>query len=246
MALSLTKFNLLTNKRCLLCQQSSNTLICQVCHKDLLLFDLQACQFDLLNYPAIYRDMQKTLVAVQVERLIAINFYHWPFSSLLSDFKHNKKGYCGKLLADLFVETLGDRQDWWPELLLPIPLFWRRWMKRHFNQSLEAVKWISDQTEIPWRADHLRRIKHTQTQQALSKAQRAKNMQSAFECDPLTKINRIALFDDVVTTGATLQSAVKSIRRSNPDIQIQIWSFCVTPAQPSTISDFSQWYKINT
>jgi ComF family protein len=97
-------------------------------------------------------------------------------------------------------------------VLLPVPLSNQKIAKRGFNQSEVIAQAISKYTGIPI-AHELLRIKNTDTQTKKSRFQRYTNMTEAFEVLDAKNIagKQIILVDDVVTTGATLESCAKAI-----------------------------------
>jgi ComF family protein len=94
------------------------------------------------------------------------------------------------------------------DLIVGVPLHKSRLKERGYNQADEFGKGISEGTEIPFSAEVLQRNRSTQTQTKKSRFKRFLNTQFVFEVkDPsLIAGKRIALVDDVLTTGSTLTS----------------------------------------
>jgi ComF family protein len=111
--------------------------------------------------------------------------------------------------AELFPET---------DVIVPVPLHWRRLWARRFNQSALLANIIAEQAGIPVAHDALRRAKPTPQQVGLSKADRALNVQGAFRVDASGKIaidgKRVLLVDDVLTSGATVDTSVRALLRA--------------------------------
>ena len=102
------------------------------------------------------------------------------------------------------------------DLIVPIPLHWTRYAWRWFNQAHEMANSISKKSEKPV-VSALVRNKRTRFQAEFSRAERAENVKNIFtlKVNPaLLKDEHILLVDDVMTTGATLKEAVKTLRRS--------------------------------
>jgi predicted amidophosphoribosyltransferase len=77
------------------------------------------------------------------------------------------------------------------------------------------------------------RCKSTPAQTDLSATQRRKNLRNAFEVDEaaqqrLKSYKHVALFDDVITTGSTMNGAYRCLRKHHPNLKIDIWSICLT------------------
>ncbi|GHB94967.1 ComF family protein [Cerasicoccus arenae] len=101
-------------------------------------------------------------------------------------------------------------------ILVPIPLHSLRERERGYNQSLLIARQMAEASGCAL-APALRRVKHTETQTRLDRAQRQANMRAAFALDPKTKIDptaRYILVDDVFTTGSTLNSAAQELCRA--------------------------------
>lgn len=117
--------------------------------------------------------------------------------------------------ADLFVNDLCIIEKLKVDALIPVPLSPHREQKRGFNQSLDLAEEINKLTDIPV-YDLLMREKDTKPQSKCSKEERRTNIKGSIslkrqECYPLLK--RIAIIDDIYTTGATIEECIKVIRQ---------------------------------
>jgi ComF family protein len=99
------------------------------------------------------------------------------------------------------------------QCILPVPLHPKRLREREFNQSVLLARPLAARLGIPVDLDAVERVVHTPPQSASTEAERRKNLRGAFrvrkpEC---VKGRSILLFDDVYTTGATLEELARSL-----------------------------------
>jgi ComF family protein len=119
----------------------------------------------------------------------------------------------GRWMARAGRELLADA-----DALIPVPLHWRRLWARRFNQAAALAKVIAESCNVPVLHGALRRVRPTVQQVGLSKPQRADNVQGAFGVPPERKADvagrRLVLIDDVLTSGATLDTCTRALLRA--------------------------------
>jgi len=104
------------------------------------------------------------------------------------------------------------------DVLVPVPLHWRRAWRRRYNQSGALARVVERQTGVKLVPDALKRIRPTQQQIGLSRPQRASNVQGAFKVaaagQALIAGRRVVLIDDVLTSGATVDACARALLRA--------------------------------
>jgi ComF family protein len=129
----------------------------------------------------------------------------------------------GRWMARAGKELLGEA-----DMLVPVPLHWRRGWSRRYNQSGALARVISRQSGARVAAESLRRVRATEQQIGLSRAQRASNVQGAFKvvADRMADIQgrRVILVDDVLTTGATVDACARALLRAKA-AQVDVLTF---------------------
>ena len=104
------------------------------------------------------------------------------------------------------------------EVVIPVPLHWRRMWARRFNQSAALAKLVAGSRAVPVSYTALKRVKATPQQVGLSKAERAANVQGAFRVDASGKADiarrHVVLVDDVLTSGATVDACSRALLRA--------------------------------
>lgn len=103
------------------------------------------------------------------------------------------------------------------DVLVPVPLHWRRGWSRRFNQSGLLAREIEQLSRVLLAPDALRRVKPTRQQVGLSRSQRAENVQGAFKVATERRAEiegrHVVLVDDVLTSGATLDACARALLR---------------------------------
>jgi ComF family protein len=112
------------------------------------------------------------------------------------------------------------------DAIVPVPLHALRLWTRRFNQAAALARAIARQTGKPFEPGLLARVKATRSQVGLSREQRAQNVQGAFRTPPGAHVKgrRIALVDDVLTSGATANAAARALLRAGA-VQVDLIVF---------------------
>ncbi len=144
-------------------------------------------------------------------------YYEAELSSLIRGFKFHHRRNLLQLLAHLLVDAF--HESWEPsefDCAVPIPLHWRRKRERGFNQSALLAKAMESLQGLPCFESALSRIRATTPQVGLTDAARLENLKGAFMCRNPESVagKRVLLVDDVMTTGATVESASLALLRA--------------------------------
>lgn len=157
-----------------------------------------------------------------------------------SDYRHitQRIKYNGNIEAGVFFgNILGEKlasgslfQD--VDLIIPVPLHWRRHWKRGYNQAQVIAEGISARLGAPVRSDILIRPRSTKSQTRLSIEEKSLNVKNAFRLHKrcrvsipheLSGIRHILLVDDVFTTGSTALACFTALRSVfPPSVRISI------------------------
>lgn len=137
---------------------------------------------------------------------------------LIYALKYRNRKRVGEFLGHLLGKELV--QVGWPaqiDAIVPVPLHIQKERKRGFNQSLLIAEGISKATGISVDSHMLVRTRKTDTQTNKTRPERVKNMENAFAVNLNALATRqqdphILLVDDVLTTGATLESCALALR----------------------------------
>ena len=173
--------------------------------------------------------------APPLTRTVAVADYGFPWDRLLSAFKYSGHAELATPLARLMARAVRDADPPRPDLLLPVPLAAPRLQERGYNQAWELARRLPallDAPALKARADLLLRLRDTPHQTGLTRAQRLANLRHAFLVEPrladaLTG-QRVALVDDVLTTGATAATAALCLLEAGA-AEVQLWVLARTP-----------------
>lgn len=119
------------------------------------------------------------------------------------------------------------------DAIVPVPLHALKLWTRRFNQAAALARAVARRTGKPFEPGLLARVKATRSQVGLSREQRAQNVQGAFRTPPGARVKgrRIALVDDVLTTGATANAAARALLRAGAlHVDLVVFARVVTGA----------------
>ena len=131
----------------------------------------------------------------------------------LHELKYRQARFLAELAADLLARSLASR-PLQVDLLVPVPLSRARHRERGYNQSELIAGKLSEQVGVPMLADVLERVRDTPPQVGRSAAERRENVRGAFSVRRPDAVSgrRMALIDDVATTGATLVACAEPLK----------------------------------
>ncbi len=221
---------------CLLCQcrirhpksdSSSYFGVCHYCQADLPLIetccqrcsiplpvDLDLCGVCLSSSPAY----DKTLCAVTYE-------YHIP--ELIHRFKTRHDNAVGRLFSELMLSRT-QHETANIDCIIATPMHWQRNLLRGNNHSYLLAKKVGQELGIPLQRHLLQRHHPTPVQKTLSAKQRKKNLKNAFYSSAAVSGLRIAIIDDVMTTGSTMHEMAKTLKLEGAR-EVHCWAVARTP-----------------
>jgi ComF family protein len=165
-------------------------------------------------------------------RTIAAFDYAPPWDALVGCFKFHAGLDLVPVFADRLLHAVRRAGGAPPDLVLAVPLSDARLRERGYNQAWELARRIGRGLRRPADPTLLVRAKDTAHQTTLAWAQRESNVRGAFVVDPLRARGLrgadIALVDDVITTGATVAEAARTLLRAGA-ARVQVWVVARTP-----------------
>ena len=212
---------------CILCQAASgDRLVCAACERDLASPE-HACPRCALPDSGDVECGACLAGPPHYEATRAVFTYTYPVDVLVQALK-----YGGQLaLAAWFAQKL--QQRIFPadavDLIVPLPLYPIRLAERGFNQAAEVAKALSRASGLRMDTQLARRVRNTVPQTNLPWREREANMRQAFSCERDLSGLSVAVIDDVMTTGSTLNEFARTLKRSGA-VRVQNWVIARTPA----------------
>lgn len=209
---------------------------CLSCQKNLLGKEETICDKCLEELPETNYFKQQDNPTAQlfwgrcdVEHAAAL-FYvnkHNSIHHLIHQLKYFKKTSIGECFGKLAgTKLLNSESLFRPiDVIMPVPLHWKKEKVRGYNQSLYFAKGISEITKIPIDEKTLIRTKENISQTRKTKYERWENVDSIFETGKSENIigKHLLLVDDVITTGATLEACIHALKKVE-NVKVSIFS----------------------
>lgn len=154
----------------------------------------------------------------------ALLTYDYPADGLLQHYKYNTSLHLAHTFAALFIEKKRQQASTSPEIqrIIPMPMHRNRLKERGFNQALEIAKLLSKALSLKLDHTSCQRTKHTPPQASLNLKERIQNIKGAFSCQHSLQNLNIAIVDDVMTTGASLNELAKTLKQAGA-AHVECW-----------------------
>lgn len=149
--------------------------------------------------------------------------YAPPLDYLLQRLKFNGTLAHARLLGALLAEHLARHVTALPECIIPVPLHRTRLSERGFNQALELARPIARRLGVPLDYTSCERLRATAAQSRLPAAQRRANVRNAFRVSGEIAARHVAIVEDVITTGNTVNELARVLRRAGVKT-VEIWA----------------------
>ena len=210
---------LLPAQPCLLCGALSHDGVwCAACDADLPWLDEPHCPLCALPTPNGLTCGRCLMKHPLFDRTVAPFSYTFPIDRLVQALKFNEQ----LQLADALAKRIALRINILPDYIVAMPLYPTRLKERTFNQSHEIARYLSKQLDIPLLPHACRRRRDTLPQASLAWKERTRNLRKAFACDKDFSGKHVAMVDDVMTSGASLNELALALRRAGAN-EVSAW-----------------------
>ncbi len=230
--------NQLVPHACLLCGgPAGDGPLCGGCRADLPWHRQPQCPQCALPTPAGQLCGACLGHAPSFDRTRAALTYGFPLDRLIPRLKYHGQLAVAPVLGECLAEAVGDVPR--PDRLVAMPLHPARIRERGFNHASEIAREVAKRLGVPLDTASCRRVRDTPPQMGLKHAERRRNVRGAFACTGDVRGQRIALVDDVMTTGTSLDELAKTLKDAGA-AAVETWVVARTlprgetagPAQP--------------
>jgi ComF family protein len=205
-------FNRIFPPACLLCSARSTLSLCPGCRADLPWHRQPQCPQCAIPTP----DGQVCGACLQhppaFDRTQAALTYAFPLDQMIPRLKYHGQLAIAPVLGECLAEAVEAAPR--PDRLIAMPLHAQRIRERGFNHATEIARSVARQLGLPLDLDSCRRTRDTPPQMGLKHDARRRNVRGAFACSGEVQGQRIALIDDVMTTGTSLDELAATLKQA--------------------------------
>lgn len=219
--------SLLFGGSCFLCRGAADGVLCAACDADLPRLTGPACPRCALASPEGALCGRCLSRPPSYDATRAALAYAFPADVLIQALKFRGELALAPFLGDLLSRCIADGKV---DCIVPVPLSAARLRERGYNQALEIARGIAAATGTKLAPELCERSRDTAVQMDLPLEDREKNVRGAFHCPGLVAGATIAVLDDVMTTGATLDEVAAALKRAGA-ARVVNWVVARTPAR---------------
>ncbi len=209
---------LLPKQPCILCGAPSHDVWCYTCDAALPCLNqthCPVCALPTLDGAICGLCLQQP---PHFKRTLALYAYAFPLDKLVLALKYKEKFHLAKLLGEKLAQRVVIR----PDCVVAMPLHPARLQDRGFNQSLQLARHISRRLDLPLLPFACQRTRNTPSQSTLPWQERNKNVRLAFNCSAGVAGKHVAVVDDVMTTGSTLNELALALLNAGAT-EVSVW-----------------------
>jgi ComF family protein len=210
---------------CFFCLKKTNYAWCKNCEQDFIL-DISRC-------PVCARQTPHNAVCgaclMQLPDFTSAEVlfkYQYPVNYLIKAFKFYNRPELAHCFAEILANKIIEKAPL-PKTIIPVPLHKKRQRERGYNQSQELAVQISKRLGLTLNPSLCRRIKNTDPQSTLPMKIRRKNVKDAFCLNSILIPKHIAIVDDVITTGSTINELARLLKKGGCQ-RIDVWAIART------------------
>ena len=176
------------------------------------------CEKELKKYEVIEESINNNILNKERIDKMYIFKYTELVRNLILQYKFNDKAYLYRTFCEFMVKNkkVFDFIKSY-DIIIPVPIHKARMRERGYNQSELIAKELTKKLGLKVYTDVLIKIKNNKVQSTLSSKEREINTKNVYKLVNLEKIynKRVLIFDDIYTTGATINSCIEEVKKAN-------------------------------
>ncbi len=157
-------------------------------------------------------------------------FYKGRIRDAFLKYKFNDNPAYAAVFSEILVNYFEniDYEDF--DMMVPVPLSEQRYLERGYNQAELLSERLCSRLSIVHEPQALVRVRHTEAQSGLRGHERSSNVKNAFAAKTeLVAGKRIIIFDDIITTGNTVEACAEALKNAGAEYVIAWSLFIVAP-----------------
>lgn len=221
----------LTPGICFLCRERTHdhSLICNGCKNDLPYNRISCIKCGKAQLAhTICNSCNKQ--PPEIDRTITSFSYQFPVTELIKKLKYNQKVIIAQELGSCLATSITEVSTSLPDCILPVPLHRFRYISRGFNQATEIAIIVAKKLSLSIDTQLLDRTRNTLAQFDLNPFERKQNVKNAFILNTKPEYKSVAIIDDVITTGSTVNEIAKVLKTAGVK-RVEAWT-CARAVQP--------------
>src|SRR5262245_14005096 len=207
---------------CFVCRGAASAMLCESCDADLPGLRGPLCPRCALESPRGAVCGRCLAEPPHYDATIAALAYAFPADVLVHALKFRGELALAPFLGKLILEKISVGSV---DCIIPVPLSAARLRERGYNQAVEIARQLGGKLEL----DACARERDAPPQAGLDREARRRNVRRAFRCGRGFAGERVAVVDDVMTTGATLDELARTLKAAGAASVVN-WIVCRTPS----------------
>jgi len=200
-------------RNCLLCGAGASTrTLCNGCRADLPWHSQPHCPQCAIPTPGGQLCGSCLRHPPAFDRTLAALAYAFPLDRMIPRLKYHGQLAIAPALGECLATVAEPAPR--PDRLIPMPLHAARIRERGFNHASEIARDIAKRLHLPLDTASCQRIRDTPPQMGLKHDARRRNVRGAFACSGDVRGQHIAVIDDVMTTGTSLDELAATLKRA--------------------------------
>lgn len=208
-----TVLNIIFPPKCTLCGKIG-TYICNECEKIIKEYEINLIKKEYIN--------------TEKNRKIEVNkFYIFKYEDIIREllikYKFNDQSY----LAEAFSKIMSKNEKICRflknyDIIIPVPLSKKRKQERGYNQTELIIQKLGNGAKIE--TNSLIKVKNIKPQSGKKLKDRARDIKGVYNLQNIDKIKgkKILLFDDIYTTGSTINECIKELSKVTQNIGVLV------------------------